>query len=75
MSPVRTGTKEHANTEQDVLGPLKILWKRMWKNIERNPIMLKWIEEEANDSFESFDQVVSLDQDDTKRCILMDPKR
>jgi hypothetical protein len=63
------------NSWQDVLGPLQILWTKAEKTILEVPERLKWLEENANNSFECFPTADSLGATAWQRLIIMDPIR
>ena len=63
------------NPWQDVLGPLQILWTKAEKTILEVPERLKWLEENANNSFECFPTADSLGATAWQRLIIVDPIR
>lgn len=52
-----------------------LLWPAVKNDILDHATDAKWLMENANDSYRSFQVVQDLPLDDIRRCIVMDPKR
>lgn len=72
-APYQYGWTTHS-FEQDILGPLRLLWTNAKNTISSDPQAKKWSERRIG-SFDVFDDLDGLPNNDIRKLIAMDPRR